>query len=149
MDQRTRERLPTIAALAQIARHRHVDAQTRLAALRKAAPGEAFTVLGEAYVKVVQNPGLADGSNWAYDSTGTRRQFLMAEHRSFWAWVAVELADVLATIVSRVCGDTGAVPLVAAYNVHEKIWNDPMPRLFQYRAGGRNHAITHKRFDLS
>ncbi|MDP9847377.1 tyrosine-type recombinase/integrase [Streptosporangium lutulentum] len=194
MDQRTRERLPTIAALVQVAHQQRVDAQARLTALRNAAPGETFTVLGEVFVKAVGEPSRAVGSDFAYDSAGRLRQLARAENRAFWAWASVEvlrhtglraeemleishqsitqyvvpdtgelipllhiapsktdqerllvvdleLADVLATVVSRVRGDAGVVPLVSTYDVHEKTWNPPMPILFQSRAGGQNHPL--------
>ncbi|MEV4112446.1 site-specific integrase [Nonomuraea sp. NPDC049695] len=194
MDQRTRERLPTIASLAQIAYRQWGDAQARLKALRSAAPGETFTVLGETFVKAVGSPGRTVGSDLAYDADGRGRQLVLAENRAFWAWASVEvlrhtgirieemleinhqsitqyvtpdsgeripllhiapsktdqerllvidfeLADVLATIVSRVCGDAGAIPLLATYDAHEKIWNPPMPILFQWRSAGHNRPL--------
>ncbi|WP_329082415.1 site-specific integrase [Streptosporangium sp. NBC_01469] len=195
MDQRTRERLPAVTALAQIAHQQRVDAQARLDALRNAAPGQTFTVLNETFVKALGNTGQATGSNCAYDATGRLRQLAMAENRAFWTWAAVEilrhtgirieemleighqsitqyvtpgtgelvpllhiapsktdqerllvvdleLADVLAMIVSRVRDDTGTVPLVSIYDLHEKIWTPPMPILFQWRTGGENRPIT-------
>jgi len=55
--------------------------------------------------------------------------------------ISPELADVLSEIVTRVRGDHGAVPLVAAYDYHERVWNPPMPLLFQRRQGAENRAI--------
>jgi hypothetical protein len=55
--------------------------------------------------------------------------------------ISPELADVLSEIVTRVRGDDGAVPLVAAYDYHERVWNPPMPLLFQRRQGAENRAI--------
>jgi integrase len=46
--------------------------------------------------------------------------------------IAPELADVLAAIVTRVREPGGGIPLVAAYDTHEKVWNPPMPLLFQW-----------------
>ena len=46
--------------------------------------------------------------------------------------ISPELADVLSTIVCRVRGENGAIPLVTSYDHHEKVWNPPMPLLFQY-----------------
>jgi len=48
---------------------------------------------------------------------------------------------VLSEIVTRVRGDDGAVPLVAAYDYQERVWNPPMPLLFQRRQGAENRAI--------
>jgi integrase len=45
--------------------------------------------------------------------------------------IAPELADVLSAIVCRIRNPDGSVPLVVAYDHHEKIWNPPMPLLFQ------------------
>jgi hypothetical protein len=55
--------------------------------------------------------------------------------------ISPELADVLSAIISRVRDENGAVPLVVAYDYHERIWNPPMPLLFQRRFGGENRPI--------
>ena len=55
--------------------------------------------------------------------------------------ISPELADVLSEIVTRVRGDDGTVPLVSAYDYHERVWNPPMPLLFQRRQGAENRAI--------
>lgn len=39
----------------------------------------------------------------------------------------------LSAIVCRVRDDTGAIPLVASYDRHERVTNPPMPLLFQWR----------------
>jgi integrase len=46
--------------------------------------------------------------------------------------ISPELADVLAAIVTRVRAAGGGIPLVPAYDTHEKVWNPPMPLLFQW-----------------
>jgi Phage integrase family len=46
--------------------------------------------------------------------------------------ISPELADVLAAIVTRVRQPGGGIPLVSAYDPHEKVWNPPMPLLFQW-----------------
>jgi hypothetical protein len=56
--------------------------------------------------------------------------------------VSPELADVLSSIVSRLRGENGAIPLVAAYDVRERVWNPPMPLLFQRTIGSERRAIT-------
>ncbi len=56
--------------------------------------------------------------------------------------VSPELADVLSAIISRLRGPSGAVPLVAAYDVREKVWNPPMPLLFQRGIGSEHRAFT-------
>ncbi|MFC1231720.1 tyrosine-type recombinase/integrase [Streptomyces sp. Sce081] len=50
--------------------------------------------------------------------------------------VTPELADVLSTVVSRVRGSDGRVPVLRSYDHYERVWNPPMPLLFQDRSGG-------------
>jgi hypothetical protein len=57
--------------------------------------------------------------------------------------VSPELADALSAIIMRVRADTGAVPLVPAYDWHECVWRPPAPVLFQRRFGTENRAISH------
>ena len=47
----------------------------------------------------------------------------------------------LATIVTRIRDEHGAVPLAVAYDYHERIWNPPIPLLFQRRFGGETRPI--------
>ena len=47
--------------------------------------------------------------------------------------VSPELADVLSAIISRLRGPAGAVPLVVSYDKNERVYNPPMPLLFQHR----------------
>ena len=54
--------------------------------------------------------------------------------------ISPELADVLATIICRVRHDD-AVPLVVAYDEHERTWLPPMPLLFQRRFGAEHRPI--------
>lgn len=56
--------------------------------------------------------------------------------------ISPELADVLSAIVTRNRQPDGAVPLVAAYDKQEKIWNPPMPLLFQHPHGTEKRPIT-------
>ena len=55
--------------------------------------------------------------------------------------ISPELADVLAAVISRVRDDTGAVPPITAYDYHERVFNPPLPLLFQHRVGTENRAI--------
>ena len=55
--------------------------------------------------------------------------------------VSPDLADVLATIISRVRDRSGAVPLVSAYDTREHTWSPPAPFLFQRSIAGENQAI--------
>jgi Phage integrase family len=55
--------------------------------------------------------------------------------------ISPELADVLSTIIKRIRGTSQAVPLVAAYDDHERLWLPPAPVLFQRRVGAETRAI--------
>jgi hypothetical protein len=55
--------------------------------------------------------------------------------------VSPDLADVLAAVISRVRGPSGAIPLVAAYDRHERRWMPPAPLLFQRRFRGHDQAL--------
>ncbi|WP_234325738.1 tyrosine-type recombinase/integrase [Streptomyces sp. NRRL S-146] len=53
-----------------------------------------------------------------------------------------ELADVLSTVNTRIREPrTGVVPQVAAYDYNERVWNPPMPLLFQYDRSGEISAM--------
>jgi integrase len=55
--------------------------------------------------------------------------------------ISPELADVLSAIICRIRDPDGSVPLVVAYDHHEKVWNPPMPLLFQRTVGLENRPI--------
>lgn len=55
--------------------------------------------------------------------------------------VSPELADVLSAMISRIRGTDGAVPLVPAFDLHERLWLPPAPLLFQRHIGSENQAI--------
>jgi integrase len=55
--------------------------------------------------------------------------------------ISPELADVLATVISRIRGPDGAVPLVCVYDDHERVWLPPAPVLFQRRMGSENRPV--------
>jgi hypothetical protein len=57
--------------------------------------------------------------------------------------VTPELAEVLSAIIVRVAGGSGAVPLVPAYDHHEKLWSEPRSLLFQRRVKDENRAISY------
>ena len=56
--------------------------------------------------------------------------------------VSPELADVLATIVGRVRDAEGRVPLVVSYDQNERVYNAPMPLLFQCRRRLENQPVS-------
>jgi integrase len=55
--------------------------------------------------------------------------------------ISPELAEVLATIISRLRAPSGAIPLTRAYDQAERVWLDPAPLLFQRRVGFEHRAI--------
>ncbi|MET7304369.1 site-specific integrase [Embleya sp. NPDC005575] len=56
--------------------------------------------------------------------------------------VGPELADVLSAIVSRLRGSGPTIPLVASYDIRERVWNPPLPLLFQRAIGSESRAFT-------
>ncbi|MFC8263777.1 hypothetical protein ACFUNF_40820 [Streptomyces sp. NPDC057291] len=56
--------------------------------------------------------------------------------------ISPELADVLSTIVSRIRDRAGAIPLVASFDAAERLWNPPMPLLFQWDSAGRRWPVS-------
>ncbi|MFI6801713.1 tyrosine-type recombinase/integrase [Streptosporangium canum] len=198
MDQRTRERLPALAALVTLVNERRKAAQDRLERLLSTPEGEVFTVGGHSFHRLA----LAHRRNgtWAQSLTGgPRRDFTFEEHEAFWTWATIEvlrhtgirieelmelshhsitqyqlpstgelvpllqiapsksdeerlllvspeLADVLSAIVCRVRDSSGTIPLVASYDTMERVWNAPMPLLFQRTFGGERRPLTRTSF---
>lgn len=56
--------------------------------------------------------------------------------------IAPDLADVLSTIVSRIRDDRPDVPLVVSYDKNERVYNAPMPLLFQWRRRLDNRVVS-------
>jgi hypothetical protein len=56
--------------------------------------------------------------------------------------ISPELADVLSAVITRIRGDSGAVPLVVSFDDNEKLWNPPMPLLFQRRLRSEDRPVT-------
>jgi hypothetical protein len=55
--------------------------------------------------------------------------------------ISPELADVLAATISRIRSTDGAIGAVPSYDPHERVWNPPMPLLFQRHFGIEHRAI--------
>jgi integrase len=89
MDQRTRERLPVMPALAAAADQNRRDAAARLKAAAATEPGGTFTAAGVTLRRaVLQRPS---PRVWAEDQRdGKRRDLTREEDNTFWAWAAVE-----------------------------------------------------------
>ncbi|MFJ5888135.1 tyrosine-type recombinase/integrase [Streptomyces californicus] len=85
MDQRTRERLPALPAVARAAREHLEAAQDRLEALSRAPLGGFFTVRGRTFRRT-KSPT----STWAHDESGRRHYLGLAENRAFWSWATIE-----------------------------------------------------------
>jgi Phage integrase family len=56
--------------------------------------------------------------------------------------ISPELADTLSTIVARIRGGQPHVPLVVSYDKNERVYNPPMPLLFQWRRRLENRPVT-------
>lgn len=194
MDQRTRERLPALPALANMAETERRNAAERLDTAGRTDGGELFHAGGETLVRVRHAKRTATHVWAAGPDSGERRDLTLEEHRAFWAWAAIEvlrhtgvrveelgqlchhdmieyrlpdsrevvpllhvapsktdierllvispeLADVLSVIIRRVRGEDDTVPLVVAYDEHERTWLAPMPLLFQRRFGAEHRQI--------
>ncbi len=192
MDQRTRERLPAIPALAAALDQGRRDAADLLAAARQAGDSEQFTAAGQTMQRLTLPS--SDLRVWAKDASGIRRDLIREEDNAFWAWAAVEvlrhtgirveeltelshhslvqyrlpdsgelipllhiapsktdeerllvispeLADALAAILQRIRTPAGTVPLVVTYD-RGRVWNPPMPVLFQHRLGMEDRPLT-------
>ncbi|MGH3523903.1 MAG: tyrosine-type recombinase/integrase, partial [Mycobacterium sp.] len=58
--------------------------------------------------------------------------------------IAPELADVLSTVVTRIRGGQAHVPSVVSYDKNERVYNPPMPLLFQWRRRLENRAVSER-----
>jgi integrase len=90
MDQRTRERLPSLPVLVAAVDQARKAAATRLQAAAASQPGELFTAGGEQLRRsrlTKPTPRI-----WAEDpDTGKRTDLTREEDNSFWAWAAIEV----------------------------------------------------------
>jgi integrase-like protein len=55
--------------------------------------------------------------------------------------ISPELADVLSAVIRRIRGTAAAVPLVVSYDKNERVYNPPMPLLFQWPCRLENRAV--------
>jgi len=58
--------------------------------------------------------------------------------------ISPELADVLSTIVARIRGDRPDVPLVVSYDKNERVYNPPLPLLFQWHRRLENRPVSER-----
>ena len=103
MDQRTRERLAQLPALARSAVTERSDAVQRLDLARRTAPGEAFCVGSETLVRT-SHDGRSVTRVWAEDpETAKRRDLTLEEHWAFWAWASIEVLRHTGVRVEELC----------------------------------------------
>jgi len=58
--------------------------------------------------------------------------------------ISPELADVLSTIIARIRGAQPNVALVVSYDKNERVYNPPMPLLFQWRRRLETRAVSER-----
>jgi hypothetical protein len=58
--------------------------------------------------------------------------------------ISPELADVLSSIVARIRNGQPHVPSVVSYDKNERVYNPPMPLLFQWRRRVENRAVSER-----
>jgi hypothetical protein len=91
MDQRTRERLPILPALATATDNQRRAAAERLAAATATPAGQVFTAGGQTLWRAVTARSRVT-SVWAENpGGGPRRNLTREEQHAFWAWAAAEV----------------------------------------------------------
>src|SRR4051794_22670647 len=58
--------------------------------------------------------------------------------------ISPELADALSTLVARIRGNRPDVPLVVSYDKNERVYNPPLPLLFQWRRRLENRPVSER-----
>ncbi|MFI1202735.1 hypothetical protein ACH4VR_25385 [Streptomyces sp. NPDC020883] len=56
--------------------------------------------------------------------------------------MSAEVFHVIAQVIRRHIGAHGTVPVCTRYDLHEKIWSEPLPYLFQTVHGGAIRAMS-------
>ncbi|MGX4690733.1 tyrosine-type recombinase/integrase [Streptomyces sp. JNUCC 63] len=56
--------------------------------------------------------------------------------------ISPELADVLSALITRVRQPDGKIAAIPAYDLHERVWNAPMPVLYQWTVSGEIRGIS-------
>jgi integrase len=91
MDQRTRERLPVLPALAAAAGVERQAAAERLGTAVGTPQGELFSADGQT-LRRTRDGVRALTRIWAEDpESAKRRDLTLEEHRAFWSWAAIEV----------------------------------------------------------
>jgi hypothetical protein len=84
MNQRTRQRLPAVPAIAAALDQARQDSDRLLTAGRQADHGEQFTAVGQTMRRLI--PLRANQRIWAEDAAGSRHDLIREEDNAFWAW---------------------------------------------------------------
>jgi hypothetical protein len=91
MDQRTRERLPLLPALARAVSQHRLASAAQLEDARQTPPGDTFTSSGTT-LRRLPAPTAYTGSIWASPAEGgPRTDLTRQESDAFWAWAFVEV----------------------------------------------------------
>jgi len=91
MDQRTRERLPRLPALARALSQHRLASAALLEQARRARPGDIFTSGGQSWRRLPA-PTAYTGSIWACTpGGGPRTDLTRQESEAFWAWAFTEV----------------------------------------------------------
>lgn len=145
MDQRTRERLPVLPILISTADQRRRTAADLLQTARNTEPGAVIPGTDPALRRALA-PKAAGHLTWAEETAdGRRRNLTYEEEEASWAFAAIEVLSLTGVRIEELLelrGPTGAIPLVAAYDVREKVWNPPMLLLFQRGIGSEQRVFT-------
>ncbi|PJE96559.1 site-specific integrase [Streptomyces carminius] len=56
--------------------------------------------------------------------------------------ISPELADVLSAVITRVRQKYGTVPVVPSYDHQERVWNDPLPLLYQWQVSEEHRPVS-------
>ena len=91
MDQRTRERLPALPAIARAVSQHRTDSAALLEAARSTAPGDIFTSGGQTLRRLPARYAYTGGIWTSAPDGGPRTDLTRQESEAFWAWAFVEV----------------------------------------------------------
>ncbi len=91
MDQRTRERLPLLPALARAVSQHRTDSAALLDAARSTTPGGTFTSGGQTLQRLPARYAYTGGIWASAAEDGPRTDLTRQESEAFWAWAFVEV----------------------------------------------------------
>jgi hypothetical protein len=91
MDQRTRERLPLLPALARAVSQHRTDSAALLEEARSTPPGDIFTSGGQTLQRLPASYAYTGGIWASTPESGPRTDLTRQESEAFWAWAFVEV----------------------------------------------------------